>query len=221
MEKIQVLLVDDHKLIRDGVQSILEPISDIAVIGSVPSAEDAINAVREARPDVIVMDIMMSGMTGIEAARWIKGSDPTIKVILLAMEISKGYVSAGIKSGVDGYLPKDVDKETLVKSIRTVHEGGRFFDDAIIKLVFEDFYSHEKLKSDDKKLPDDLTKREYEVLGLIAAGKTTRELAEYLFISPKTVETHKSHIMEKLGLVNTAGLVKYAIKNKIISVDSL
>lgn len=221
MEKIQVLLVDDHKLVRDGVQSILEPISDITVIGSVPSAEDAINVVRETRPDVIVMDIMMSGMTGIEAARWIKASDPSIKVILLAMEISKGYVSAGIKSGVDGYLPKDVDKETLVKSIRTVHEGGRFFDDAIIKLVFEDFYSHEKLKSDDKKLPDDLTKREYEVLGLIAAGKTTKELAEYLFISPKTVETHKSHIMEKLGLVNTAGLVKYAIKNKIISVDSL
>ncbi|MEI9918415.1 MAG: response regulator transcription factor [Bacteroidota bacterium] len=221
MKKIQVLLVDDHKLVRDGVQSILEPMNDITVIGSVPSAEDAINAIRDTRPDVIVMDIMMAGMTGIEAARWIKGTDPTIKVILLAMEISKGYVSAGIKSGVDGYLPKDVDKETLVKSIRTVHEGGRFFDEAIIKLVFEDFYSHEKLKSDDKKLPDDLTKREYEVLGLIAAGKTIKELAENLFISPKTVETHRSHIMEKLGLVNTAGLIKYAIKNKIISAESL
>jgi DNA-binding NarL/FixJ family response regulator len=220
-DKIQVLLVDDHKLVREGIQSILDPTKDIVVIGSVSSAEDAINAARENRPDVIIMDIMMSGMTGIEGARWIKGSDPSIKVILLAMEISKGYVSAGIKSGIDGYLPKDVDKETLVQSIRIVHKGGRFFDDAIIKLVFEDFYSHEKLKSDDKKLPDDLTKREFEVLGLIAAGKTNKELAEYLFISPKTVETHKSHIMEKLGLTNTAGLIKYAIKNKIISVDSL
>ncbi len=195
--------------------------ADLEVIGSVSSGEDAINSVRENRPDLILMDIMMGGMTGIEATRWVKEFDPTIKVILLTKEISKDYVSAGIKSGVDGYLPKDVDKDTLLEALRTVHRGGRFFNDAIMKLVFEDFYSHEKLKSSDKKLPDDLTKREYEVLGLVAAGKTNKELAEALFISVKTVETHKTHIMEKLGLKNTTELVKYAIKNKIISIDSL
>src|SRR4029077_8545553 len=119
--------------------------------------------------------------------------DSTIKVILLTMEISRDYVSAGIKSGVDGYLPKDVDKETLLEALRTVYRGGRFFNDAIMKLVFEDFYSHEKLKSKDRKLPNDLTKREYEVLGLVAAGKTNKELADALFISVKTVETHKTH----------------------------
>jgi len=221
LEKIKVLLVDDHQLIRDGVQSMLGNTADLEVIGSVSSGEDAINSVRENRPDLILMDIMMGGMTGIEATRWIKEFDPTIKVILLTKEISKDYVSAGIKSGVDGYLPKDVDKDTLLEALRTVHRGGRFFNDAIMKLVFEDFYSHEKLKSSDKKLPDDLTKREYEVLGLVAAGKTNKELAEALFISVKTVETHKTHIMEKLGLKNTTELVKYAIKNKIISIDSL
>lgn len=220
-KKIEILIADDHKLIRDGVQSILEGSNDMVVIGSVGSAEEAINSVRERAPDVILMDIMMRGMTGIEATRWIKDHDPGIKIILVSMEISKEYVSAGIKSGVDGYLPKDVDQDTLLLAIRQVYAGSKFFNDAIMKLVFEDFYSHEKVKSSDKKLPNDLTKREFEVLALVASGKTNKELAEGLFISIKTVETHKMHIMEKLGLRNTAELVKYAIKNNIISIDSL
>jgi len=220
-EKIKVLLTDDHKLIRDGIQSMLEDTEDIEVIGSVSSGEESINEVRQNRPDVILMDIMMNAMTGIEATRWIKEFDQTVKVVLVTMEISKEYVSAGIKSGVDGYLPKDTDRETLLEAIRTVHRGGRFFNDAIMKLVFEDFYTHEKLKSTDKKkLPNDLTKREREILGLVASGKSNKELAERLFISLKTVETHKTHILDKLGLKNSTELVKYAIKNNIISIDS-
>ena len=219
-EKIKVLLCDDHKLIRDGIESMLQNTEDIEVIGSVSSGEDAVNEVRLNRPDLILMDIMMGGMTGIEATRWIKGFDTTIKIILVTMEISKDYISAGIKSGVDGYLPKDIDKDTLLDAVRTVFKGGRFFNDAIMKLVFEDFYSHEKLKSTDKKLPNELTKREYEILGLVASGKTNKELAETLFISIKTVDTHKTNILEKLGLKNTTELIKYAIKNNIISIDS-
>ena len=220
-EKIKILIVDDHQLIRDGVQSMLKDIEDIEVIGSVSSGEKAINAVRNHRPDVILMDILMGGMTGIEATRWIKENEPTIKIILVTMEISKGYVSAGIKSGVNGYLPKDVDKDTLIESIQAVHRGERFFNDAIMKLVFEDYYSNEKLKGTPKKLPNELTKREFQILGQVAAGKTNKELADALFISIKTVETHKTHIHEKLGLKNTTELVKYAIKNNIISVHSL
>jgi|SRR5688572_17977514 len=221
IEKIKILIADDHKLIRDGIEAMLTELEDIQVICSVSSGEEAINEVRQNKPDVILMDIMMGGMTGIEATRWIKDSDPAVRVILVTMEISKEYVSAGIKSGVDGYLPKDIDKQTLLEAIRTVHKGGRFFTDAIMKLVFEDFYSHEKLKSSDKKLPNELTKREYEILGLVASGRTNKELAEMLFISVKTVETHKTNILEKLGLRNTADLVKYAIKNNIISINSL
>src|SRR5258708_23216065 len=194
-EGIKVVLVDDHQLIRDGVQYMIENTDDLEMIGSVSSGEDSINQVRENRPDVILMDIMMGGMTGIEASSWIKGFDPTIKVVLLNMEIRREYVSEGIKSGVDGYLPKDVDKETLLEALRTVHSGGRFFNDAIMKLVFEDFYSHEKLKSADKKLPDDLTKREYEVLGLVAAGKTKKEMAENFVINQKKVQTPQTHLM--------------------------
>lgn len=219
--KINVLIVDDHKLIRDGIQSMLNNTGDMEVIGSASSGEDAINEVRQNRPDVILMDIQMNGMTGIEATRWIKDIDATIKVILVTMEISKEYVSAGIKSGVEGYLPKDVDKETLLEAIRSVYRGQRFFNDAIMKLVFEDFYTHEKLKSPERKLPNELTRREFEILGLVAEGKTNKELAEMLFISIKTVETHKTHVLEKLGLKNTTELIRYAIRNKIIPVDKL
>lgn len=219
--KITVLIVDDHKLIRDGIQSMLDHTLDMEVIGSVSSGEDSINRVQQKRPDVILMDIQMNGMTGIEATRWIKDIDPTIKIILVTMEISKEYVSAGIKSGVDGYLPKDVDEQTLLEAIRNVYQGQRFFNDAIMKLVFEDFYIHERQKSPDKKLPNELTKREFEILGLVAEGKTNKELAEMLFISVKTIETHKTHILEKLGLKNTSELIRYAIRNQIIPVDKL
>lgn len=218
-EKIKVLLVDDHKLIRDGLSSMLLKLPDIDVIGSVPSGEDAINESRQNKPDVILMDIIMPGMSGIEATRWIKEFDPTIKVLLVTKEVSKEYVSAGIKSGVDGYLPKDVTSETVIEAIRTVHGGNKFFNDAIMKLVFEDFYAHEKAKPNVKKLPNELTNREYEVLCWAASGKTNKEVAEGLFISVKTVETHKTKILEKLGLKNTSELVKYAITNNIISVD--
>lgn len=218
-EKIKVLLVDDHKLIREGLTSMILKLPDIEVISSVSTGEEAINESRRNRPDVILMDIVMAGMSGIEATRWIKEFDPSIKILLLTKEVSKDYVSAGIKSGVDGYLPKDVTSETLIEAIRTVHSGTKFFNDAIMKLVFEDFYTQEKAKPHVKKLPNELTNREYEVLCWAASGKTNKEVAEGLFISVKTVETHKTKILEKLGLKNTAELVKYAITNNIISVD--
>ncbi len=218
-EKIKVLLVDDHKLIRDGLTSMLLKLPDIEVTGSVPSGEDAINESRQNKPDVVLMDIVMAGMSGIEATRWIKEFDASIKVLLVTKEVSKEYVSAGIKSGVDGYLPKDVTSETVIEAIRTVHGGNKFFNDAIMKLVFEDFYTQEKAKPNIKKLPNELTNREYEVLCWAASGKTNKEVAEGLFISVKTVEIDKTKILEKLGLRNTSELVKYAITNNIISVD--
>ncbi len=150
-KKIKVLLVDDHQLIRDGVKSMLENTEDIEVTGSVQSGEDSINQVRENRPDVILMDIMMGGITGIEATRWIKDADPTIKVILLTMEEDKEYIANGIKSGASGYLLKNVDKETLLKAVRTVHGGGRFFNEEIMKIVFDELYSKERVKNTDKK----------------------------------------------------------------------
>jgi DNA-binding NarL/FixJ family response regulator len=214
---IKLFLVDDHALMRDGIISMLSDCDDIKVVGSSPNGEEAINKVQELQPDVVLMDIMLRGMTGIEATRWIKEQDKNVRVILVSMEVKKDFLSAGIQCGINGYIPKDSDKETMIKAIRTVYGGERYFTDAITKLVFEDFYVHEKLKNPETtRLPNDLTKREYEVLGLVAMGKSNKEIAELLFISVKTVETHKGHILEKLGLRNSAELIKYAIKNNIV-----
>lgn len=217
MNKIKILVADDHQLVRDGIEAMIADVQDMQIVGMVSSGEEAINAARTHHPDVVLLDIIMPGMNGIEAARWIKEIDDAIRIILVTMEISKEYVSAGIKSGVDGYLPKDTSKATLMEAIRVVHAGERYFNDAIKKLIFEDFYSVEKLKKPRKALPNELTKRESEVLALVASGKSNKEIAESLFISVKTVETHKTHILIKLGLNNNAELIRYAIKNNIIS----
>lgn len=219
--KIKVLIVDDHRLLRDGLAALLNLAEDIQVVGSVATGEEAISIFPSLKPDVILMDIMMGGMTGIEATRWIKEQDNNVKVILISSEIKKELVTAGIQCGIDGYLPKDVDQNVLQEAIRTVRKGGRYFNEAITNLVFEDFYQKKKLTNPHGKvtLPNDLTKREQEVLALVASGKSNQEVADDLFISIKTVDTHKNHILDKLGLKNTAELVKYAIKNNLISLD--
>ena len=219
-KKIRVLLVDDHTILRDGIKSILQHVEGVEVIGGLSSGEEAVSGFESYKPDVILMDILMKGMTGLEATRWIKEQNSAIKIIIITSEIKKEYVSTGIKCGIDGYLPKDVDKETLVEAIRCVMRGEKFFNAAITNLVFEDFYKGEKEgKKRDRKITEGLTKRENEVVELVAMGKSNQEVADSLFISIKTVETHKTNILEKLGLKNTAELVRYAIKNNIISVD--
>jgi DNA-binding NarL/FixJ family response regulator len=219
--KTKVLLVDDHRLLRDGLAALLKQADDIEVVGSVTSGEEAIHIFPSLKPDVILMDIMMGGMTGIEATRWIKEQDSDVKVILISSEIKKELVTAGIQCGIDGYLPKNVDENVLTDAIRTVKTGGKYFNEAITNLVFEDFYQKKKSVQSSGKvtMPNDLTKREQEVLALVARGKSNQEVADELFISIKTVDTHKSHILDKLGLKNTAELVRYAIKNNLISLD--
>jgi DNA-binding NarL/FixJ family response regulator len=219
--KIKVLLVDDHKLLRQGLESMLNGFEDIEIVGSLSNGEDAISEFPSLEPDVILMDIMMMGMTGIEATRWIKEQNSKIRIILISSEIKKELVTAGIQVGIDGYLPKDVGKETLIEAIRSVMKGNRFFNEAITSLVFEDFYSKNKGVPAKRtlKIVNDLTTREHEVLALVASGKGNKQVAEELFISVKTVETHKSHILEKLNLRNTAELVMYAVKNKLIELE--
>jgi DNA-binding NarL/FixJ family response regulator len=220
-KKIRLLLVDDHALVREGVASMLRGEPGIEILDSVSSGEEAINKARDLAPDIIIMDIMLKGMTGIEATRWIREHNKNIKVILLSMEVKREFVSAGIQTGISGYLHKDVAKETLIEAIEKVNAGENYFNEAITNLVFEDFYNKAKTTNTPvrKQTLGDLTKREEEVLSLVAKGMSNKEVAESLFISVKTVETHKTHILEKLGLRNTAELVKYAIKHKLVPLD--
>lgn len=221
-EKIKVVLVDDHRLIRDSIAIMLQQVDEIQIVGSVSSGEELLSKVKDFNPDVIIMDIMMTGMNGIEATRWVKERYPRMKVIILSMEIKKEFVSAGIQSGIDGYLPKDIEKGVLIQAIQTVYKGEKFFNQAITTIVFEDFYNKERSSKQVKQHLasgelSKLTKRELEVLGLVASGKSNKQVGDELFISTKTVDTHKTHILDKLGLSNTAELVRYAIKNELIS----
>ncbi len=216
---VKLIVVDDHGLMRQGIISLLKEEDWIEIVGIGDSGESAVNLASEKSPDVVLMDIVMRGMTGIEATRWIKEQNPKVKVILISSEVSKDFIQAGIKSGIEGYLPKDADKETLLTAIRAVVKGERYFSADVTALIFEDFYLKEK---DGKGLPtkktNELTKREEEVLVHIAHGKSLKEIAEELFISIKTVETHKMHIQDKLGLSNAAQLVKYAIEHDLIQI---
>lgn len=215
--KIRVAVVDDHGLVRQGMVSLLKEENSVEVVGQVDSGEAAINLANQVTPDIFLMDIVMKGMTGIEATRWIKEHNPKTKIILISSEVNKDYITAGIKSGIDGYLPKDTDKDTVITAIHTAMRGEKYFSPEITALVFQDFYLKEK---DGKGLPakkiQELTRREEEVLILIANGKSLREIAEELFISVKTVESHKMHVQDKLGLTNSAQLVKYAFEHDLI-----
>lgn len=216
-KKIKVVIVDDHGLLRQGIASLLKDAPDVEVVTSVASGEEAINLPDSLQPEVFLMDIVMKGMSGIEATRWIKEQNPETKIILISSEVNKDFITAGVKVGIDGYLPKDVSKDQLLTAIRTVVKGEKYFSQEVTTLVFQDFYLQ---KTEGKGLPTkkskELTRRENEVLVLIANGKSLKQIADELFISIKTVETHKLHIQEKLGFSNTAQLVKYAIENKLV-----
>jgi DNA-binding NarL/FixJ family response regulator len=215
--KIKVVVVDDHALLRDGIEILLRGVEGIEVVAAASSGEEAVSVLTSYSPDVYLMDIVMRGMDGIEATRWIKEQDPNVKVILISGEVNKDYISAGIKAGINGYLPKDSSREAVIEAIQTVVKGKQYFSPEIVKLVFNDFYLKEKEgKGLPRKKTNELSNREKEVLILIATGKSLHEIADQLFISVKTVETHKQHIQEKLELKNTAQLVKYAVQKKMI-----
>ena len=218
-EKIKTLLVDDHTIFREGIAALLKQIDGVEIVGMLSSGEEAVSVVDDLNPDLIIMDILMGGMNGIEATRWIKEQNREIKVVIVSSEIKKEWVSLGIQSGIDGYLPKNASREDLLNAITAVKKGEKYFAEAITTLVFEDFYQSEKTGQKPKrKVAEGLTRRENEVLALVAEGKTNQQVADELYVSVKTVETHKTNILEKLGLRNTAELVKYAIKHEIISV---
>jgi DNA-binding NarL/FixJ family response regulator len=212
------MLVDDHKLMLQGLASLFATRKNFEIVATANGAEDAINKARAVQPDVIVMDINMRGMSGLEACKWIKDQDEHIKIILLSMEVRKDYLNIGIQNGISGYLVKDIEHDVLFEAVEAVSEGKQYFTEAITKLVFEEYYQHQKLKVvSQTKIPDELTKRELEVLKLVAQGMTNKQIAESLFISVKTVETHKSHILDKLGLSNSAELMRFAVKNNLVT----
>lgn len=213
MGKIKVIIVDDHALIRDGISAVLRYEDDIEVVAEAANGLDAIIQAEHHNPDVVLMDIMMPEMNGIEALKKIKETSPETKIILLSMEIAEEFIAEALEFGVSGYLPKDVRKNVLVTAINRVYEGEEFFDPKVSDAIFKNYYKKKtKGSSTIVKGSGKISKREEEVLILICKGFSNQEISDQLFISVRTVDAHRSHIMQKLELKNTVELIKFAIK---------
>ncbi|HEY82371.1 MAG TPA: response regulator transcription factor [Dehalococcoidia bacterium] len=216
MSKVRILIVDDHAIMRDGIRALLSLDEDLEIVGEASEGREAIEKARELSPDVVVMDIAMPGMDGLEATRRIVKKNPQIKVLVLTQHDNKEYILSTIKSGAAGYVPKRALGSELVSAIRAVHRGDSFLYPSAAAALIEDY----RKQSEEVEPYDQLTPREREILKLIAEGYTSREIADMLFISLKTAQGHRAKIMEKLDLHNRTELIKFAMRKGLVSMDS-
>ena len=210
---IDILIADDHKVFRDGITSILGEVEDINIIGEANDGREVINHLESINPDVILMDISMGETNGIDTTKLVKQKFPSLKVLVLSMHGESAYIVKMLEAGASGYLLKDAGKDEMIRAIRTVAEGNTYYSQRVSAAIVEHLTNPNQPKKN-KQIP--LTKRELDVLRLIAEEYTNPEIAESLHISIRTVDTHRRNLLEKLQLKNTAGLVKYAIKQGIV-----
>jgi len=215
MKKIKILLAEDHTIVRQGLSALLRSEPDIEVVGEASDGSEAVEMAKKINPDVVLMDIAMRHLNGIEATRKIKKLFPYMKVLVLTMYDNEEWIFQILKAGASGYLIKDSAMTDLVSAIRTIHQGGSFLSPSISKKVIDEYIR--KAEIGEKKGVDDLlSSREREILQLIAEGQSVTQIASLLCISKKTVEAHKTHIMEKLNIHDKVGLIKYAIRTGLI-----
>jgi len=212
MTPIKVLLVDDHAILRSGLRSLLNTYDDIEVVGEAANGKEAIQKVRELQPDVIVMDVMMPEMNGLIATRYILEENPHARILMLTQYGNKEYVLPLLEAGAAGYVLKQAADTDFVKGIRAVYEGNSYLYPPIATLVLDALIAGEDASDPTRQL----TPREREVLVLVAQGYTNSEIADILFISPKTVDVHRTRMMNKLDLHNVAEIVRYAVRKHLI-----
>lgn len=213
----RIVLADDHHIMRQGLLLILESQSNLKVVAEAANGREAVERVRELKPDMVIIDISMPEMNGMEATKQIMEIAEDIKVIVLSVHSDKQFISGMLRAGASGYLLKDCVKDELIKAIDIVKRGQKYLSPEITGSVLDE-YKH-FLDKETEDVFTLLTKREREVLQLIAEGKTTKQIAGDLFISVKTVETHRQHIMNKLEIYNIPDLVKYAIQQGMIDIS--
>lgn len=216
MNKIRILVADDHGIVRQGLRFVLEREADLQVVGEASDGREAVGMAETLGPNVIIMDIGMPQLNGIEAASQIVRRSPGIKVIILSMHADEVYLLRALSVGVRGYLLKGPADQDLVRAVRAVAEGKCFFSPAISQMLAEE-YTRQLQKTNSQDSYELLTEREREILQLLAEGKSNKEVATVLNVSPYTVETHRTHLMQKLNLHNTAEIVLYAVRKKIVS----
>jgi DNA-binding NarL/FixJ family response regulator len=213
---IKVILADDHHILREGLRGLLEKQNHMEVVAEAQNGREAVRLCRQFQPDIVVMDISMPDLNGIDATRQILDEDPKVKVIALSMHSDKHFVDGMLRAGVKGYLLKDCASEELIQCIHTVSSGRIYLSPTITPMIVREFVNPTRV--DVTSATAELSGREREVLQMIAEGRSTREIADSLFISVKTVETHRKNIMRKTDLHTVAELVKYAIRNGLTSV---
>ena len=216
MKSIRVLLADDHKLIRAGLVLVVEQQPDLNVVGEADDGRQAVELAETLKPEVVVMDIGMPNLNGIEAARQITETRPETAVVMLSMHADEGYVLRALKAGARAYLLKDSATTDLAEAIRAVVEGKSFFSPAVSKVLLQD-YMRKLRRTGAEDSYDLLSPREREVLQLVAEGKSNKEVATLLNLSTSTVETHRARIMQKLNLKGVPELILYAVRKGIIS----
>ena len=216
MGTVRILLADDHNIIRDGMRLLLERQPDFSVVGEASDGREAVQLAEDQQADVVVMDIAMPNMNGIEATRRIVERHPQTAIVILSMHYDESYVIRSLKAGARGYLLKDAVKADLIAAIRAVAEGRSFFSPRISRILKEDYVAALSRKNADDSY-ELLTEREREILQLVAEGKTNKEIANVLNLSLYTVDTHRTHILQKLNLHSVPEVILYAVRKGIIS----
>ncbi len=219
MGKIRVLVADDHTIVREGVSLLLQGEPDIEVVGEAMNGREAVEKCLQLRPDVVLMDIAMPELNGLEATKHLKSARPEIRVLVLTVHESDEYFFQALQAGASGYVLKGATSGELVAAVRAVSSGGIFLHPAVAEKLVHDYLQRVSSNGSVRTRYDGLTPREKEVLILIAEGATNQGIADKLVLSPSTVQTHRANIMEKLQLHNRAELIKYAIRQGLIQLD--
>jgi two-component system response regulator NreC len=219
MEKIRLFLVDDHQLVRDGIKALLTGIDDMVIAGEASSGRELLEKIGPADPDVVLMDISLPDQSGIDLTRILAASWPHSRVLILSMYTNEDFIFNALKAGARGYLPKNTSRHELLDAIYTIHSGQEYLGSSISRIILKS-YVRQAAEKEKEKDTDDLqhllSAREIEVLKHFSSGMNNKEISEKLGISIRTVESHKNHIVRKLGLKSTVDMVKVAIRNKII-----
>lgn len=217
-EKTTVFIADDHAVLREGLRLLIESRGNIVVAGDADNGREAVRQVKNIKPDVVIMDIAMPDLDGIEATRQITEVSPSTRVIILSMHSSPEYINRSIEAGATGYILKESAAAEIINAITTVISGKRYLSKKISDQVIDDYFRQKRTGEKDSILSQ-LSPREMEILKLVVEGKSSSEIANTIFISQKTVETYRSRIMQKLNINDITGLVKFAIRHGITTVD--
>ncbi|MBU1013237.1 MAG: response regulator transcription factor [Bacteroidetes bacterium] len=214
MGKIKVILVDDHQMFRDGVKSVLSDEENIAIIGEVGHANDLYKLLESTSPDLIITDISMPDISGIDITKYVSKNFPEINILILSMHSNEEFITKALNAGANGYLPKDTSMNELLQAINIIAKGENYFNKGISDTILKSMVNKSKISKN-----DNLTSRELEIVHQVVEGLSNKEIAEKLNISVRTVDSHKNNILHKLGLKSSVELVKYAIKNNLVMLD--